>query len=124
MSADSISTLSVAEPNRKSAIGEIETVIKRVVRDDSLGLMGFEVELSNRGQSDYYLDHEGFAVRVGEARYEQSISDCGGIVPAGTSVSGFLCGQPTPQMADKASWRWTRISKCRSAPRIRPAIRP
>ena len=79
-------------PNRirSSASGEIETVIKRVVRDDSLGLVGFEVELSNRGQSDYYLDPEGFAVRVGDARYEQSISDCGGIVPAGTSVPAFF----------------------------------
>src|SRR5580704_5732987 len=83
MSADSISTLNAAEPNKKSAIGEIETVIKRVVRDDSLGLIGFDVNLSNRGQSDYYLDPEGFAVRVGNARYEETISDCGGIVPAG-----------------------------------------
>ena len=90
MSSDSISTLNVAEPNKKSAIGEIETVIKRVVRDDSLGLIGFDVNLSNRGQSDYYLDPEGFAVRVGDTRYEQSLSDCGGIVPAGTSVSAFF----------------------------------
>jgi hypothetical protein len=90
MSADSISTLIVAEPNKKSTIGAIETVIRRVVRDDSLGLIGFEVELSNRGQSDYYFDPEGFAVRVGDARYQQSISDCGGIVPAETSVSAFF----------------------------------
>jgi hypothetical protein len=89
-SADSISTLTVAEPNKKSAIGEIETVIKRVVRDDSLGLVGFDVDLSNRGQSDYYLDPQGFGVRVGDAKYDESISDCGGIVPAGTSVSAFF----------------------------------
>ena len=82
--------MNVAEPNKKSAIGEIETVIKRVVRDDSLGLVGFDVELSNRGQSDYYLDPEGFAIRVGDATYEETISDCGGIVPAGTSVSAFF----------------------------------
>jgi hypothetical protein len=90
VSADSISTLSVAEPNKKSAIGAIETVIKRVVRDDSLGLTGFEVELSNRGQSDCYLDPEGFAARLGDVRYEQSISDCGGIVPEGASVPAFF----------------------------------
>jgi hypothetical protein len=89
-SPDSISTLVVAEPKKKSAIGKIETVIKRIVRDDSLGLVGFEVELSNKSQSDYYLDPEGFAVRVGDARYDQSISDSGGIVPAGTSVSAFF----------------------------------
>jgi hypothetical protein len=89
-SADSISTLTVAEPNKKSAIGEIETVIKRVVRDDSLGLVGFDVDLSNRGQSDYYLDPQGFGVRVGDAKYDESISDCGGIVPPGNSVSAFF----------------------------------
>jgi hypothetical protein len=90
VSEDSVSTLSVAEPNRKSAIGPIDAVIKRVVRDDALGLIGFEVELSNRGQSDCYLDPEGFAARLGEARYQQTISDCGGIVPAGTSVPAFF----------------------------------
>jgi hypothetical protein len=90
VSADSISTLAVAEPNKKSATGDIETVIKRIVRDDSLGLMGFEVDLSNRGQSDYYLDPQGFGIRVGDASYDESISDCGGIVPAGTSVPAFF----------------------------------
>ena len=89
-SPDSISTLVAAEPKKKSANGKIETVIKRVVRDDSLGLVGFEIELSNRSQSDYYLDPEGFAVRVGDVKYDESISDSGGIVPAGTSVSAFF----------------------------------
>jgi hypothetical protein len=89
-SRDLISTLTIAEPNTKSTSCELETVIKRVVRDDSLGLVGFEVELSNRGQADYYLDPEGFAVRVGAARYEESISDCGGIVPGGTSVPAYF----------------------------------
>jgi hypothetical protein len=89
-SAESISTLAVAEPNKRSTTGEIETVIKRVVRDDSLGLVGFDVDLSNHGQSDYYLDPQGFGVRVADVRYDESISDCGGIVPAGTSVSAFF----------------------------------
>jgi hypothetical protein len=89
-SPDSISTLDVAEPNKKSGTGEIETLIKRIVRDDALGLVGFEIELSNRSQSDCYLDPERFAVRVGDATYEESISDSGGIVPAGTSVPAFF----------------------------------
>jgi hypothetical protein len=89
-SPDSISALDVAEPNKKSGTGEIETLIKRIVRDDALGLVGFEIELSNRSQSDRYLDPERFAVRVGDATYEESISDSGGIVPAGTSVPAFF----------------------------------
>jgi hypothetical protein len=96
VSADAVSMLNVAEPNKRSTSGAIETVIKRVVRDDALGLVGFEVELSNRGQSDFYLDPEGFAVRVGDARFEQSLSDCGGIVPAGTSVPAYFVVSEAP----------------------------
>jgi hypothetical protein len=87
---DSVASLSVAEPNRTAAVNEIETVIKRVIRDDALDSLGFEVQLNNRSQKDYYFDPEGFAVRVGEEKYEQSISDAGGIVPAGTSVPAFF----------------------------------
>jgi hypothetical protein len=89
-SRDSVASLSVAEPNKSTRVGEIETVIKRVVRDDSLDLVGFEVQLSNRGQSDFYFDPQGFGVRVGDAKYQESISDAGGIVPAGTSVPAFF----------------------------------
>jgi hypothetical protein len=86
----SVASLSVAEPNKSATGGEIETVIKRVVRDDSLDLLGFEVQLGNRGQSDFYFDPQGFGVRVGNVKYQESISDAGGIVPAGTSVPAFF----------------------------------
>ena len=87
---DSIASLSVAEPNKTAAVGEIETVIKRVVRDDSMDSVGFEIQVNNRGQADFYFDPEGFAVRVGDEKYDQSISDAGGIVPAGASVPAFF----------------------------------
>lgn len=87
---DSVAFLSVAEPNKTTEVGEIRTVIRRVVRDDSLDSVGFEVQLDNRSQSDFYFDPQGFAVRVGDQKYDQSISDAGGIVPAGTSVSAFF----------------------------------
>jgi hypothetical protein len=121
LSADSISTLNVAEPNKKSEIGEIETVIKRVVRDDSLGLVGFDVALSNRGQSDYYLDPEGFVVQVGNARYEETISDCGGIVPAGT-----LCGKTLKRAncGPKTSWPGGSNFNLQIPTQARLAIRP
>jgi len=87
---ESVASLSVAEPNKTAAVGEIETVIKRVVRDDSIDSVGFEVQLNNRSQTDFYFDPEGFAVRVGDEKFDQSISDAGGIVPAGTSVPAFF----------------------------------
>ena len=89
-SPDSIASLRVVEPNKSAALGEIETVIKRVVRDESLDLVGFEVQLGNRGQSDFYFDPEGFSVRVDDAKYEACIADAGGIVPAGTTVPAFF----------------------------------
>jgi hypothetical protein len=89
-SPDAIASLRVAEPEKSGAIGEIETVIKRVVCDESLGLVGFEVQLGNRSQSDFYFDPDGFSVRVDDATYDACISDAGGIVPARTSVPAFF----------------------------------
>ncbi|MBV8141821.1 MAG: hypothetical protein JOZ60_07235 [Verrucomicrobia bacterium] len=87
---DLVASLNVAEPNKITQIGEIQTVIKRVVRDDALDAVGFEVQLDNKSQSDLYFDPEGFAVRVGDEKYDQSVSDAAGIVPAMTSVPAFF----------------------------------
>jgi hypothetical protein len=87
---DAVSALSVAEPNKKAAADGIETVLTRVIRDDSLDSVGFEVQLNNRTQKDFYFDPEGFGVRIGDEVYQQSVSDAGGIVPASTSVPAFF----------------------------------
>jgi hypothetical protein len=89
-SPDAIASLRVAEPEKSAAVGEIETVIKRVVCDESLGLVGFEVQLANKSHSDFYFDPDGFSVRVDDATYDACISDAGGIVPARTSVPAFF----------------------------------
>ena len=94
-SPDSIASLRVVEPNKSAALGDVETVIKRVVRDEALDLVGFEVQLGNRGQSDFYFDPEGFSVRVDDAKYEACIADAGGIVPVGTSVPAFFVVEGT-----------------------------
>ena len=94
-SPEAIASLRVAEPEKSAAVGAIETVIKRVVGDESLGLVGFEVELANRSQSDFYFDPDGFSVRVDDATYDACISDAGGIVPARTSVSAFFAVEGT-----------------------------
>jgi hypothetical protein len=52
--------------------------------------VGFEVQLNNRTQNDFYFDPEGFGVRIGDEVYQQSVSDAGGIVPASTSVPAFF----------------------------------
>ena len=103
-SPDAVASLKVAEPQKSGKVAGIQTVIKRVVSDESLGLVGFEVELGNRTQQDFYFDPDGFSVRTGDATYEACISDAGGIVPVGTSVPAFFVttthGGPTDLAVD------------------------
>jgi hypothetical protein len=87
---NSINSLTVAEPNKAATMGQIETVIKRVVRDEGLDAIGFEIEINNRSSGDYYFDPDGFAVRVGAEQFTASLSDAGGIVPAGNTVSAYF----------------------------------
>ena len=115
-SPDAIASLRVAEPEKSAAVGAIETVIKRVVCDESLGLVGFEVQLANKSQSDFYFDPAGFSVRVDDATYDACISDAGGIVPARTSVPAFFAVTgTTPGGANKLS------ADCNFDLQLRPA---
>jgi len=60
----------------------LHSEIKRVLRDDALDAIGFEVELSNKTNQTVYYDPEGFAVRVGQEVYQQTISDAPGKLDA------------------------------------------
>ena len=103
-SPDEVASLRVAEPEKSASVGGIETVIKRVVCDESLGLVGFEVQLGNRSQSDFYFDPDGFSVHADGATYDACVSDAGGIVPAGTLVPAFFAVEgTTPGGANRLS---------------------
>ena len=82
--------MDVAEPNTESGISGIEVDLKRVIRDDGLDSLGFEIQLSNKAEKDFFYDPEGFAVRVGNEVYQQSVSDAGGMVPAGKAQTAFF----------------------------------
>jgi hypothetical protein len=82
--------MDVAEPNVHSGFEKLEISLKRVVRDDALDSVGFEVLLANKSDKDFMYDPESFAVRVGEEVYQQSVSDAGGLVPAGKSQTAFF----------------------------------
>ena len=60
------------------------------IRDNSLDSLGFEVELVNKSDKDFVYDPESFGVRVGDEVYPQTISDAGGIVPAGKTQTAFF----------------------------------
>lgn len=82
--------MDVAEPNSRSGFEKLDISLKRVVRDDALDALGFEVLLANKSDKDFIYDPESFAVRVGEEVYQQSVSDAGGLVPAGKSQTAFF----------------------------------
>jgi hypothetical protein len=82
--------MDVAEPNTNSGVNGIEVNLKRVIRDDGLDSLGFEVQLGNKTDKDFFYDPEGFAVRVGNEVYQQSVSDAGGLVPPGKAQTAFF----------------------------------
>jgi hypothetical protein len=82
--------MDVAEPNSHSGFEKLDISLRRVVRDDALDTVGFEVLLANKSDKDFIYDPESFAVRVGEEVYQQSVSDAAGLVPAGKSQTAFF----------------------------------
>jgi hypothetical protein len=82
--------MDVAEPNSNSGANGIEINLKRVIRDDALDSLGFEIQLGNKTDKDFFYDPEGFGVRVGNDVYQQSVSDAGGLVPSGKAQTVFF----------------------------------
>ena len=68
----------------------LKLTLRRVIRDESLDSLGFEVELANQSDKDFLYDPESFGVRIGEEVYPEAISDAGGIVEAGKTLPAFF----------------------------------
>jgi hypothetical protein len=82
--------MDIAEPNSDSSLDGLTVTLRRVIRDNSLDSVGFEVELANKRNKDFLYDPESFGVRVGDEVYQQSVSDAGGLVPAGKVQTAFF----------------------------------
>jgi hypothetical protein len=83
--------LQVAEPEKRNRVGEgVESTIHRVIRDDSLDSLVFDVEIDNRSAKDFLYDPEAIQVRVNDQVYEVSTGDAVGIVKAQTSATVFF----------------------------------
>jgi hypothetical protein len=82
--------MDVAEPNSQSVINGIEVNLKRVIRDDALDSLSFEIQLRNKTDKDFFYDPESLGVRAGNEVYQQSVSDAGGMVPAGKMQTAFF----------------------------------
>ena len=82
--------MDVTEPNSASSLDGLEVTLRRVIRDNSLDSLGFEIELVNKADKDFVYDPESFGVRVGEEVYPQAISDAGGLVSPGKTQTAFF----------------------------------
>jgi hypothetical protein len=82
--------MDVTEPNSESSLDGLEVRLRRVIRDNSLDSLGFEVELVNKADKDFVYDPESLGIRVGDEVYPQSISDAGGLILAGKKQMAFF----------------------------------
>ena len=82
--------MEVAEPNSESSLDGLKLTLRRVIRDESLDSVGFDVELANQSDKDFLYDPESLGVRVGDEVYPEAISDAGGIVAAGKTIPAFF----------------------------------
>jgi hypothetical protein len=83
--------LQVAEPEkRNSVVDGVESIIHRVIRDDSSDSLVFDVEIDNRSAKDFLYDPDGIQVRVMNQVYGGSTADAVGIVKAQTRVTVFF----------------------------------
>ncbi|MBV9391494.1 MAG: hypothetical protein JOY96_06330, partial [Verrucomicrobia bacterium] len=85
-----VQELAVSEPNSDSSVEGLEIKLRRVIRDDVIDSIGFELELTNKTTTQFFYDPEGFFVRVGDEVYPQAVSDAGGIVPPGKKQAAFF----------------------------------
>ncbi len=82
--------MAVAEPNSESSLDGLKLTLRRVLRDESLDALGFEVELANQSSRDFLFDPESLGVRIGDEVYPEALSDAGGIVQAGKTLPAFF----------------------------------
>jgi hypothetical protein len=82
--------MDVAEPNSESSLEGLEVTLRRVIRDNGLDSLGFEVELANKAEQDFVYDPESLGVRVGDEVYSQTLSDADGLVSAGKTKTAFF----------------------------------
>jgi hypothetical protein len=82
--------MEVAEPNSESGQEGLQVILRRVLRDEKLDALGFEIELSNRSGKDFLYDPESLGVRVGDEVYPETICDAEGVVRPGKTLPAFF----------------------------------
>ena len=103
-SPEMLDGLKVAEPGKKIKVADqVDSTIRRVLEDDSLDAVAFEVEIDNRSSSDFLYDPQELQVRVKDQVYSAVMKDAPGIVRAGTTTSIFLLVND-PGLVQRSGW--------------------
>jgi hypothetical protein len=103
-SPEMLDGLQVAEPGKTIKVSDhVELTIRRVLKDDSLGAVAFEVGIDNRSGSDFAYDPQGLQVRAKDQVYSAVMEDASGIVKAGTTTSIFFLVND-PRLLQSSGW--------------------
>lgn len=71
---DIFRNMEVAEPNSESSVEGLKITLRRIIRDNSLDSLGFDVELANQSAKDFRYDPESLGVRIGDEVYPEAVS--------------------------------------------------
>ena len=86
--------MDVAEPASSgkgfSENDQIKVQIVRVLRDNQLDAVGFEVTIENKTDQPYRYDPANFAVRVGPEVYVNTLGDGQGLIPAHAKQTAYF----------------------------------
>jgi hypothetical protein len=86
--------MDLAEPEKQgkgaAENDQIKTQIVRVLRDNQMDAVGFELLIENKTDVPYRYDPGNFAVRVGEEVYTNTLGDGQGLIPAHTKQTAYF----------------------------------
>jgi hypothetical protein len=83
--------LHVIEPGKKLTLGkDVASTIRRVVEDETLGSIAFEVEIANGSHADFCYDPATLQIDAQNRSCNVALQEASGIVKAGASETIFL----------------------------------
>jgi hypothetical protein len=89
-------SVEMVAPNRMSDFGKFTVTTDKIYRFNDEDTLVFDVTLTNNTDQEIVYEPQGFAVRVGNNVYYQSISDASGRIPPHGKQPGYFAVTGTP----------------------------
>lgn len=93
---DRFKDVAVSAPKKIVDFGDFVASMEKIYRFDSDDTLVFQLTLTNKSNREIVYEPEGFAVRVGNNVYNQSISDASGKIPPNGSDEAYFAVTGTP----------------------------